>query len=206
MNVKPHSLQHRRRALRGDLDRQAGGFEHVGAAARARRRAVAVLGDRNAGRRDDERGHRRDVDRVRVIAARPDHVDDHRQPVLDVQAALAHRARRADDLVDALAFRCERDEQRAACAGVYSPSMISPTNAAASSCERSSPASARRNSGLIVSLDEPQESNMGRHREEVLDDAFAVFAQHRFGMELHAVDRTARGARCLARRRLRCAR
>ena len=75
--------------------------------------AVAVFGDRNAGRLpDDERGHRGDVDRVGVVAAGADDVDDERQPVLDVQAALAHRARRADDLVDALALRGERGQQR----------------------------------------------------------------------------------------------
>ena len=48
-----------------------------------------------------------------MIAARPNDVDDHRQAVLDVEAALAHRARRADDLVDALAFERERGQQRA---------------------------------------------------------------------------------------------
>ncbi len=47
-----------------------------------------------------------------MIATRTDDVDDHRQTVLHVQAALAHRARRADDLIHALAFEGKRRQQR----------------------------------------------------------------------------------------------
>ena len=103
--------QHHRRAFGSDLERKARRLQDVGTPAGARGRAIAVLGDRDSGRSNDERSHRGDVERIGVIAAGADDVDDHRQIVLDVQAALAHSARRPDDLFDALALRCERDEQ-----------------------------------------------------------------------------------------------
>jgi len=43
----------------------------------------------------DQRGHRRDVDRARAVAAGAAHVDDPSQAVLDLDASLAHRARRS---------------------------------------------------------------------------------------------------------------
>src|SRR5580658_3190732 len=47
-----------------------------------------------------------------MIAARPHDINDHWQAVLDMQAALAHRARGTDDLVDALALERKRRQQR----------------------------------------------------------------------------------------------
>jgi hypothetical protein len=71
-----------------------------------------VLGDRDAASGDDERRRSRDVDRVGAVAARADDVEHQREAVFDADAPFAHRARRADDLVDRLAFRGERREQR----------------------------------------------------------------------------------------------
>ncbi len=72
---------------------------------------VAVLGDGNAGGRDDERRGRRDVERARPVAARPD--DVHRPGGrVDAHHALAHRDREAGQLVHGLAAHPERHEER----------------------------------------------------------------------------------------------
>ena len=69
-----------------------------------------MLGNRNAGGRCDQRRHGRDIDGVRAVAAGADDVDNLGQSVLDVEAAFAHRARRANDLVDVLTANGERDQ------------------------------------------------------------------------------------------------
>ena len=46
-----------------------------------------------------------------MIPAGTNDVDDHRQAVLDVEAALAHRTSRSYNLVNALALGGERDQQ-----------------------------------------------------------------------------------------------
>ena len=87
------------------LEREAERLEHVGGAGGRRHGAVAVLRDPRAGRRRHDRRRRRDVERVRAVAARPGRVDEvvalrpHRQDVL------AHRLRAAGDLVRRLALR-----------------------------------------------------------------------------------------------------
>ena len=68
------ALDDRRR--RGDVDAER--FEHVRAAAAARDRAVAVLGDAHAARREHDRRDRRDVERVRAVAARAAGVEHRR--------------------------------------------------------------------------------------------------------------------------------
>ena len=78
-------------------------FEHVGAAGLRRHRAAAVLGDARAGRGGDEHRRRRDVERVRRVAAGADDVDQ----VLavghvDLGGELAHHLRRRGDLADRL--------------------------------------------------------------------------------------------------------
>ena len=57
------------RAVRGHLDVDAQRLEHVGAAALARDRPVAVLGHGHARAGDDEGGGRGDVERMRHVAA-----------------------------------------------------------------------------------------------------------------------------------------
>ena len=58
-----------------EFDRDAQQLEQVGAAALRRRGAVAVLAHRHAGPGDDQRRHRRHVDRVRSVATGADDVD-----------------------------------------------------------------------------------------------------------------------------------
>ena len=52
------------------LDRDAPGFQQIGAAALARNRAIAVLGHVHPGARHHERGHRGDVECVGAVAPR----------------------------------------------------------------------------------------------------------------------------------------
>ena len=59
--VVQRALDDRRR--RGEVHAEL--LEHVGAAAAARHRSIAVLGDLDAARRDDDRRRRRDVERAR---------------------------------------------------------------------------------------------------------------------------------------------
>jgi len=61
---------------RRQVDHHAEGLEHVGRAAGGRRRPVAVLDHPGAGRRRDDRRHRRHVDRVRAVGAAADQVRD----------------------------------------------------------------------------------------------------------------------------------
>src|SRR5829696_1458780 len=57
------------------LDHQAERLQHIGGAALRGRTAGPVLAHRDAGAGGDERGHRRDVDRVGAVATRTDDVD-----------------------------------------------------------------------------------------------------------------------------------
>ena len=122
---------HRRMQLRREEKRDAGAAQHVahprgieidvhaergedvGAAARRRHRAVAVLGHRGAGAGGNDRGDRRHVERAASVAAGAAGVDD--AIAIDGQRrhALAHRQRGAGDLVRGLALHPQRDEQRA---------------------------------------------------------------------------------------------
>ena len=86
--------------------------QHVGGARARRQRAVAVLGDRHAGARDDEGGAGRDVDRAGAVAAGADDVDGVGGRV-DPQHLGAHRRDRAGDLVDGLAAHAQRHQQAA---------------------------------------------------------------------------------------------
>ena len=58
-----------------DVDLDPERCQHVGRARARGQRAVAVLGDRDAGAGDDERGAGRHVDRARAVAAGADDVD-----------------------------------------------------------------------------------------------------------------------------------
>ena len=68
-NPMPTSFRHSSTPVRRHLDVDAQGLEHVGAAALARDRAVAVLGHGHARPGDDESGGRGDIERMRHVAA-----------------------------------------------------------------------------------------------------------------------------------------
>ena len=102
------ALDDRRR--RGDVDAER--LEHVGAAAAARHRPVAVLGDAHAARRDDQRRDRRDVERARIDRRRCRRCRTRGANGLRQRhRARAHRPREADDLGRPLALHRQADQQ-----------------------------------------------------------------------------------------------
>ena len=93
------------------VDPDAERIEHVGRPGPRGHRPVAVLGDRHAGGRRDERRGGRDVERPAAVAAGPDDVDG-ALGRLDPDDPLAHRGREAGQLVDRLAAHPEAHQQR----------------------------------------------------------------------------------------------
>ena len=102
-----------RDAVRAEVDRDAERLEHVGRAALRRRGPVAVLRDPRARARRDERGHRRDVDGARAVAAGAAGVDQRagRRPSTCV-GEREHRAHERGELAGGLALRAQRDDER----------------------------------------------------------------------------------------------
>ena len=101
------ALDDRRRGRDVDAER----LEQVGAAAAARHRSVAVLRDRDAARGEHQRRDRRDVERVRAIAAGAAGVEHRRVVARQPRRPRAHRPREADDLGRPLPLHRQRDEQ-----------------------------------------------------------------------------------------------
>ena len=96
-----------------EADVDAERFEAVGGAALRRCRAVAVLGDGDAGGGDDEGGGRRDVDAACMVAARADDFEHFEAGMLDGESVLAHGGSGAGDFRRGLrlgALRRERGE------------------------------------------------------------------------------------------------
>ena len=106
-NPMPTSATQRGDAVGRQVDGHAERLEHVGRAARGRRRAVAVLDDRRSRRGDDDGGHRRDVDRVRLVAAGADDVDG-RSRNDDAPGVPQHRLGQPGDLRGGLALGPQR--------------------------------------------------------------------------------------------------
>ena len=96
---------------RGEVDGDAERLEHVGAAALAGRRAVAVLGHRDAGAGGHEGRRGRDVEGAGAVAAGAAGVEDHVGVDLDLLGELAHGARHADDLRRGLALDAQGAEK-----------------------------------------------------------------------------------------------
>ena len=94
---------------RRDVDAER--FEEIGAAATARHRPVAVLRDLDAAGGNHERRDRRDVERVRAIAARATGVEHVGELPRQLRRARAHGPCEPDDLRRPLAFHRQRDEQ-----------------------------------------------------------------------------------------------
>ena len=99
--------------LRRLLEREAERLEHVGRAGGRRDGAVAVLRHTGPGCGGDDRGRRRDVDRVRSVAACARGVDEVVALGRDRQDVLAHRLGAARNLVGRLALQPERDQEAA---------------------------------------------------------------------------------------------
>ena len=121
--------------LRRQVDLDAERHQHVGGARLRGQAAVAVLGDRHAAAGDDEGRRRRDVDAVRIVAARADDVDGVRRR-LDRQHLVAHRGDRAGDLRRRVSPRTRSAIRKAPIwPGVASPDMMMSKASRASSKE-----------------------------------------------------------------------
>ncbi len=70
-----------------------------------------MFGDSHAGRRNDQRGNRRDVERVRAIASCSARVEHVFWNARELRRARAHRPREADDLGGPFAFHGEGNQQ-----------------------------------------------------------------------------------------------
>src|SRR5262249_52997896 len=96
----------------GQVDLDPERFEHVRAADAAGLGAVAVLGNRHTGTRDDQRDGGRHVEEIRPVAAGPARVYEYSRR-RHLQHVGAHGSRRAHELVDGFAFDAQGGEQRA---------------------------------------------------------------------------------------------
>jgi uncharacterized protein (UPF0264 family) len=98
--------------VRLDVDPDAKRSQDIGSAGPRGQRAVAVLGDGNAGARDDKGRTGRDIDRAGAVAAGTD--DVHRVGGrIDPQHLPSHRRNRAGDLIDGFAADPKRHQQSA---------------------------------------------------------------------------------------------
>ena len=95
------------------IDLHAHRFEHVCRAYRAADRAIAVLGDRHARRRRDQRGAGRNVEGAGAVAAGAAGIEHVAIAKIQRTRACEHRAHRACKLVGLGALDFQRDEERA---------------------------------------------------------------------------------------------
>ena len=163
--------------LRRLLERDPERLEHVGRPGRGARGAVAVLCDGRACSRGHERGCRRDVERVRAVAARADDVDHGGARRSDGHDVLAHRLREAGDLVGGLALRAQRDEE----AGDLRRRRLAVHDRA----HQLVGVRARE----VMPVEQQLDRGADDHREEVPRHRRPERRQHALGMELHALDR-----------------
>ena len=92
-----------------DLDSQA--LEHVGGADPSADRAIAMLRDRHAGRRRDQRGAGRDVERASGVAAGSGRIEHIAAVEVERARPRAHCPRSAGKLGGGLALELERYEK-----------------------------------------------------------------------------------------------
>ena len=119
--VSRRSLDDRRR--RRDIDAER--FVHIGAAALARDRTVAVLRDAQPGRRRHERRRRRNIERAGAIAARAARVEHIVERLRQLHGVGAHRPARARRFRPAARpFIVRPTSSAPICAGVASPLMM----------------------------------------------------------------------------------
>ena len=107
----PRRVEHLRDPLRREREVDAERRQHVGRPGCRARRPVAVLDHGRAGRGRNDRGHRRHVHGAEAVAAGADdvervRVDRQREGVRE------NGIPESDDLVDGLAFRPQRDQER----------------------------------------------------------------------------------------------
>ena len=93
------------------LESEAERFEHIGGPTCRRHGAVPVFRDRCARGGGDERGRRRDVDRVRAVTAGAGRIDEIVPARPNGEDVVAHRLRATRDLVGRLTLRAQRDQE-----------------------------------------------------------------------------------------------
>jgi hypothetical protein len=96
--------------------------QHIGGARRRTRRTVAVLDDRDAGRRGDDRRHRRHVDGAEPVTPGADDVE-HVRGYRERQRRFEDRVAEPDDLVDRLPFARRARRNPPSCDGVARPAI-----------------------------------------------------------------------------------
>ena len=208
MKPMPASRMQRADLRRAQLDLDAERAEHVGRARLRRQRAVAVLGDRHAGARDDEGRAGRDIVGAGGVAAGADHVD-RVGAAPSRRSILARMAVTAPVISSTVSPRTRSAIRRPPiCEGVASPDIMRSKARAASSRvsaragrdlgdERfeivghrhrlNSPRARRLRAGCAAAR------RVARSRrgeiEKILQHQMAVLGGDAFGMELHAMHR-----------------
>jgi hypothetical protein len=102
------------RGIRRQIDRDAPGFQQIGASALARNRAIAVLGHVHPGARHHECGHRGDVKCVGAVAPGAAGVEQGLAGVetgLDGDGHLPHGARETHQFLDGFALHLQGDQE-----------------------------------------------------------------------------------------------
>ncbi len=152
-------------------------LEHVGRARGRARRAVAVLRHRRARRSGHERRRRRDVERVRAVAAGADDVDHGRALRRHRHHVLAHRLGEAGDLVGRLALRAQGDEE----AGDLGRRRLAVHDRAHQLV--------RVGAREVMPVEQQLDRGADDHRRKFLAIAGPERCQHALRVELHALDR-----------------
>ena len=204
MKPMPASAMQRLDLRRRDVDGHAQRLEDVGAAAPAGRRAVAVLGHRDAGAGGDERRRRGDVEGAGAVAAGAAGVEDDVGVDVDLLGELGHGARHADDLLGGLALDAQRAEEggRLGFAGTaahdleqHAAGLVLAQVAAAGealAARRSGRHSASRppsHAGRLRRLSSAPRRSGRSCRRKLRSRSSADLGEHALGVELHAVDR-----------------
>ena len=152
----PASLMQRAIASGRKIDLHAERREHVGRAGARRQRAVAVLGDRHAGARDDESRAGGDVVGAGRVAAGADDVDRVRAGA-STRSILARMAVTAPVISSTVSPRTRNAISRPPiCEGVASPDIMLSNAAAASSRVSVAPVATLAMSALKFDHDAPQ--------------------------------------------------
>ena len=98
-------------ALGIEIDFHPEALEHVGRTDASADRPIAVLGDRHAGRRRDQRRAGRDVERAGAVAAGPGGIEHVAAVEVERARPRPHRARAAGQFGGRLALELERDQE-----------------------------------------------------------------------------------------------
>ena len=181
-----------------EVDLRAERLEHVGTAALRRHRAVAVLRDARTGASSNKRRTGADVEGAARVAAGSAGIE-HASVDFDAARLLAHDPRHARNLVDRLALHAERGHVRGELRGRGNAGheffhaggrfVLRQVGAIDKSAECVADGERCRGRHTYASSCAPM-FPVTSHREEVTKYGFPVGGQDRFGVKLHALDRS----------------